>query len=119
MRSMRPGFQTSQIIALHACLTKRPRLKAWPRPKVFGAALQLRFVQNEIVGFHGKASRSTLPPVRMIPTRFPDTTILFSMIAAYGTAADGSITIFIVSQIVRIDETIASSLTVTIFSTYR
>ncbi len=35
-------------------------------------------------------------------------------IAAYGTAADGSMIIFIVSQMVRIAKTIASSPTVTI-----
>src|SRR5438094_10359030 len=67
--------------------------------------------------FHGSASRSTLPPVRMIPTRFPPTSITRSRIAAYGTAADGSMTIFIVSQIARIAKTIASSLTVTMSST--
>src|SRR4029453_924412 len=67
--------------------------------------------------YHGNASKSTLPPVRMMPIRSP-TTLLSSSIAAYGTAADGSTTIFIVSQIVRIAEMIASSLTVTMASTY-
>src|SRR5438132_10249259 len=31
---------------------------------------------------HGNASRSTLPPVRMMPARFPTRSILFSTIAA-------------------------------------
>src|SRR5206468_1061461 len=65
----------------------------------------------------GSASKSTLPPVRIIPTRFPWTSSSCSAIDAYGTAADGSMTIFIVSQIVRIAETIACSLTVTMSST--
>ena len=43
--------------------------------------------------------------------------ILRSAIAAYGTAADGSMMIFIVSQMVRMADTIASSLTVTMSST--
>ena len=53
----------------------------------------------------------------MMPTRFPPMSILDSTIAAYGTAADGSMITFIVSQIVRIAAMIASSLTVTIPST--
>jgi hypothetical protein len=42
IRSVRPGFQTSLVkIDL--------RLKAGPRPRAFGAALQLGFAQNDIM----------------------------------------------------------------------
>jgi hypothetical protein len=43
----------------------------------------------------------------MIPTLLPDAAIFFSINAARGTAAEGSITIFIRSQARRIAEIIA------------
>src|SRR5207249_2505807 len=61
-----------------------------------------------LIYIQGNASRSTLPPVRIIPTRFLPMSIFDSAMPAYGTAADGSVTIFIVSQIVRMAEIIAS-----------
>src|SRR4029453_12950791 len=67
--------------------------------------------------FHGNASRSTLPPVRIMPTRCPATPTFPSLIAPYGTPPGDSTMIFIVSQMLRMAEIIASSLTVTMSST--
>src|SRR5207248_5022623 len=93
-----------------------------PPPRILimqqASLMPVRRDQRSRLELHGKASKSTLPPVRIIPTRFLSTSLIRSAIAAYGTAADGSMTIFIVSQIVRIAKTIASSLTVTMSSTY-
>src|SRR5436190_14853149 len=93
-----------------------------PPPRIVimqqASLMPVRRDQRSRLELHGKASKSTLPPVRIIPTRFLSTSLIRSAIAAYGTAADGSMTIFIVSQIVRIAKTIASSLTVTMSSTY-
>src|SRR6185503_9101860 len=78
-------------------------------------------VQNGFaLGAHcqGSRSRSRLPPVRMMPTRLPRTSILFSTMAAYGTAPDGSTTIFSTSHTARIAATIDSSVTVTMSETW-
>src|SRR5262249_6973090 len=61
----------------------------------------------------GKQSRSTLPPDKITPMRLPVRSPLRSSRAPMGTAADGSMTIFIRSQTWRIALMIAASLTVT------
>src|SRR6056297_1297218 len=48
--------------------------------------------------YHGKAFRSTLPPDKIIPTRAPFASTVPFRSAAKGTAAEGSTTIFILSQ---------------------
>ena len=64
--------------------------------------------------YQGRASRSTLPPERMIPTLLPATSSSLLIKAATGTAADGSIRIFIRIHTLRIASMIACSSTVTI-----
>jgi mannitol-specific phosphotransferase system IIBC component len=46
----------------------------------------------------GSLSKSTFPPERITPMRLPARSIFFSSRAPMGTAADGSITIFIRSH---------------------
>ena len=58
-------------------------------------------------GCQGSRSRSTLPPVTMTPTRRPATGQRASSRQASGTAAEGSMTIFIRSHVMRIARTIA------------
>ena len=59
------------------------------------------------VACQGSRSRSTLPPLMMMPTRLPPTSSVRSSRHASGTADDGSTTIFIRSHIIRIARTIA------------
>src|SRR5665213_4528795 len=66
----------------------------------------------------GKWSRSTLPPLTMMPTRAPAMAYAPSSTHASGTAPDGSTTIFIRSQMMRIARTMDSSLQVAMSSTY-
>src|SRR5450759_2976663 len=67
---------------------------------------------------HGNLSRSTLPPVSTIPTRLPATSRLPSRIAPRGGEQEGSMMIFMISQVWRMALITFSSLASTISSTY-
>ena len=61
--------------------------------------------------YHGRRVKSTFPPDKIIPTRFPANIALFSNTAPKGTADEGSTMIFIRSQMWRIVSMIVFSST--------